>query len=125
MFAGVPATVPIAAPLAAIRQGLQQAGVHPSFYRAWCPAHASSPLWAPLYLMSCMQVHFKPQAKRMQMEVPLNKKSAEYNADADPSAQVETIRLDSTVVDMRTTHAVLTIRQACPSHADRELSRLA
>ena len=75
-------------------------------------------LFTASYHTSCMQVQFKPQAKRMQMEVPLNKNSAEYNADADPSAQLETIRLDSTVVDMRTTHAVLTIRQACSSHAD-------
>ena len=79
---------------------------------------ASSPLWAALCRMSCMQVQFKPQAKRMQMEIPFNKTSAEYDADANPSAQLETIRLDSTVVDMRTTHAVLTIRQACWPHAD-------
>ena len=79
---------------------------------------ASSPLWAALYRMSCMQVQFKPQAKRMQMEIPLNKTSAEYDADANPSVQLETIRLDSTVVEMRTTHAVLTIRQACWPHAD-------
>ena len=55
------------------------------------------------------------------MEVPLNKNSAEYNADAAAPAQLGSIRLDSTLVDMRTTHAVLTIRQACPSHADSDL----
>ena len=83
---------------------------------------ARSPLWAALYRMSCMQVQFKPQAKRMQMEIPLNKTSAEYDADANPSAQLETIRLDSTLVDMRTTHAVLTIRQAWWPRADWKLS---
>ena len=57
-----------------------------------------------------MQVLYKPQAKRLQVEVPLNKGSAEYNTDADSSVQLGSIKLDSTVVDMRTTHAVLTIR---------------
>ncbi len=53
---------------------------------------------------------YKPSAKRLQVEVPLNKGSAEYNTDADSSVQLGSIKLDSTVVDMRTTHAVLTIR---------------
>ena len=57
-----------------------------------------------------MQVLYKPQAKRLQVEVPLNKGSAEYKTDADSSVQLGSIKLDSTVVDMRTTHAVLTIR---------------
>ena len=59
-----------------------------------------------------LQVLFKPNAKKLQVDIPLNKRSAEYNTDAEPSVQLNSIKLDSTVVDMRTTHAVLTIRQA-------------
>jgi len=55
-------------------------------------------------------VLFKPQAKRMQVEIPLNQGLAEYNTDADSSVRFGSIKLDSTLVDMRTTHAVLTIR---------------
>lgn len=52
----------------------------------------------------------------MQIEVPLNNESAEYNEHADPSLCIPSIKLNSNVVDMRTTHAVLTIRQAFSFH---------
>ena len=75
------------------------------------------PTWLPKEVDSltvnekgCLQVLFKPQAKRMQVEIPLNQGLAEYNTDADSSVRLGSIKLDSTLVDMRTTHAVLTIR---------------
>ncbi|CAL5222734.1 g5141 [Coccomyxa viridis] len=68
------------------------------------------PPWRPYDRDYSRPVLYKPSAKRLQVEVPLNKGSAEYNTDADSSVQLGSIKLDSTVVDMRTTHAVLTIR---------------
>ncbi len=57
-----------------------------------------------------MQVKVKPVAKRMQIEVPLHTDSANYNAKADATLQLPSIKLSSSVVDMRTSFAIASIQ---------------
>ena len=57
-----------------------------------------------------LQVQMKPVTKRMQIEVPLHRESDNYNSLADPSLQLDSIKLSSTSVDMPASYAVASIR---------------
>lgn len=59
----------------------------------------------------------KPKAKRMQVEVPLHRDSANYNASAEASLQLDSIKLSSSTIDMRTSYAVASILCVTCSHA--------
>lgn len=61
-----------------------------------------------------LQVHMKPVAKRMQIDVPLHRESDNYNSLADPSLQMDSIKLSSSSVDMPTSYAVASIRCLAP-----------
>ncbi len=56
----------------------------------------------------------KPVAKHMQIDVPLHRESDNYNSLADPSLQLDSIKLTSSSVDMPTSYAVASIRCLAP-----------
>ena len=74
---------------------------------------ASPPLWAALYRMSCMQVQLSPGKSGCKWRFPSTRLQQSTMQMRNPSAHLETIRLDSTVVDMRTT--------ACCAHHQASL----
>ena len=57
-----------------------------------------------------MQVNFKPNAKRLELTAGLDLRGPNFNAEADPAKQLESLTLKSQSVDMPTTFALASLK---------------
>lgn len=72
--------------------------------------HPLRPSWRPYQYDKVKQVRMKPEAKRLEVDMPLDAESRNYNDVIEDYKKVKTITLRSSLVDHKASYAIATVR---------------